>query len=97
MTRIDQFESVFKSADKPLFRYEPFSIGSLMVLTDLDDEAAESFAAFEKTGPWLKHIPQQAGSVVIFTEALAHGTLPWTADHERRALFSAIPRAIWRL
>jgi len=46
MTRIDQFESVFKSADKPLFRYEPFSIGSLMVLTDLDDEAAESFAAF---------------------------------------------------
>ena len=47
----------------------------------------ESFAAFEKTGPWLKHIPQQAGSVVIFTEALAHGTLPWTADHERRALF----------
>tara|TARA_B110000014_G_scaffold182964_1_gene132090 strand:+ start:491 stop:1351 length:861 start_codon:yes stop_codon:yes gene_type:complete len=45
MTRIDQFESVFKSADKPLFRYEPFSVGSLMVLTDLDDEAAESFAA----------------------------------------------------
>ncbi len=44
MTRIDQFESVFKSADKPLFRYEPFSVDSPMVLTDLDDEAAESFA-----------------------------------------------------
>lgn len=44
MTRIDQFESVFKSADKPVFRYEPFSVGSPMVLTDLDDEAAESFA-----------------------------------------------------
>ena len=44
MTRIDQFESVFKSADKPLFLYEPFSVGSPMVLTDLDDEAAESFA-----------------------------------------------------
>lgn len=44
MTRIDQFESVFKSADKPVFRYEPFSVGSHMVLTDLDDEAAESFA-----------------------------------------------------
>ena len=43
MTRIDQFESVFKSADKPVFRYEPFSVGSPMVLTDLDDEAAESF------------------------------------------------------
>ena len=44
MIRIDQFESVFKSADKPVFRYEPFSVGSPMVLTDLDDEAAESFA-----------------------------------------------------
>ena len=44
MTRIDQFESVFKSADKPVFRCEPFSVGSPMVLTDLDDEAAESFA-----------------------------------------------------
>jgi ectoine hydroxylase-related dioxygenase (phytanoyl-CoA dioxygenase family) len=47
----------------------------------------ESFAAFEKMGPWLKHIPQPAGSVVIFAEALTHGTLPRTADHERRALF----------
>ena len=44
MTRIDQFESVFKSADKPVFRYEPFSVGFPMVLTDLDDRAAESFA-----------------------------------------------------
>ena len=44
MTRIDQFESVFKSADKPVFRYEPFSVGSPMVLPDLDDGAAESFA-----------------------------------------------------
>ena len=46
-----------------------------------------SFAAFEKTGPWLRHVQQKAGSAVIFTEALTHGTLPWTADHERRALF----------
>lgn len=28
----------------------------------------------------------EAGDAVIFTEALMHGTLPWTADHERRAL-----------
>ncbi|MDA0747494.1 MAG: phytanoyl-CoA dioxygenase family protein, partial [bacterium] len=27
-----------------------------------------------------------AGSVVIFTEALTHGTAPWTAAHERRSL-----------
>tara|TARA_Y100000588_G_scaffold371790_1_gene443549 strand:+ start:84 stop:905 length:822 start_codon:yes stop_codon:yes gene_type:complete len=46
-----------------------------------------SFLHFDKTGPWLQHVPLQAGSAVIFTEALTHGTLPWTADRERRALF----------
>lgn len=45
MTKIDQFESVFKSADKPVFHYEPFSVGSSLVLTDFDDEAADNFAA----------------------------------------------------
>ncbi len=28
----------------------------------------------------------RAGDVLFFTEALVHGTNPWTADHERRAL-----------
>ena len=28
----------------------------------------------------------QAGSVVIFTEALCHGTAPWTGKHQRRSL-----------
>ena len=45
MTRIDQFESVFKSADKPVFRYEPFAVGSALALTDLDGDGAESFSA----------------------------------------------------
>jgi ectoine hydroxylase-related dioxygenase (phytanoyl-CoA dioxygenase family) len=26
------------------------------------------------------------GSVVLFTEAVTHGTAPWRADHERRTL-----------
>lgn len=30
--------------------------------------------------------PCKAGDLVIFNEAAVHGTLPWTADHERRAL-----------
>ena len=46
-----------------------------------------TFASLEETGPWLRHVHQKAGSVVIFTETLTHGTLPWTADHERRVLF----------
>tara|TARA_B100000686_G_scaffold348515_1_gene439747 strand:- start:929 stop:1780 length:852 start_codon:yes stop_codon:yes gene_type:complete len=34
----------------------------------------------------IEHIPMKAGDAVIFTEALTHGTLPWTAAHERRLL-----------
>ncbi len=30
--------------------------------------------------------PAKAGDMIIFTEALAHGTMPWKADHDRRAL-----------
>jgi len=31
-------------------------------------------------------VPLAAGDVVIFTEALTHGTAPWRAPHERRTL-----------
>jgi Phytanoyl-CoA dioxygenase (PhyH) len=31
-------------------------------------------------------VPMRAGDVLIFTEALTHGTLAWTAPHHRRAL-----------
>ena len=47
----------------------------------------ESFKSLTEPGPWIKPVPLRAGSAVLFTEALTHGTLPWTAEHERRALF----------
>jgi len=31
-------------------------------------------------------VPLGAGDLVVFTEALTHGTLPWQAAHERRTL-----------
>ncbi len=31
-------------------------------------------------------VPLKAGSAIIFTEALSHGTLPWAADYERRSM-----------
>lgn len=34
----------------------------------------------------LKHLPMKAGSALVFTEALTHGTQPWKATHERRTL-----------
>ena len=31
----------------------------------------------------VKQVEAKAGSVIIFTEALAHGTMPWTAERQR--------------
>ena len=42
MAKIDQFESVFKAADKPQFLYEPIGFENVLVITDLNDEAAAS-------------------------------------------------------
>jgi ectoine hydroxylase-related dioxygenase (phytanoyl-CoA dioxygenase family) len=42
--------------------------------------------SMEKQGLWLVQPPVKAGDALIFTEALTHGTRPWAADHERRAL-----------
>lgn len=45
----------------------------------------ESYREYEEIGP-VVHVPQKAGDVLIFTEALTHGTLPWKGMHERRSL-----------
>jgi ectoine hydroxylase-related dioxygenase (phytanoyl-CoA dioxygenase family) len=33
-----------------------------------------------------EQVDLRAGDLLFFTEALTHGTLPWTEDHERRSL-----------
>ena len=39
----------------------------------------------------------KAGDVVFFAEAATHGTLPWTADHDRRSvLYKYVERAACR-
>jgi hypothetical protein len=37
--------------------------------------------------PWIIPVSAPAGSAVIFTEAQAHGTLPWLGANERRTAF----------
>jgi len=32
-------------------------------------------------------VPGKAGTAILFTEALTHGTMPWTQNRERRTLF----------
>lgn len=43
-------------------------------------------AGTEPTDALVVEVPLAAGDVVVFTEALTHGTLPWRARHERLTL-----------
>ncbi len=52
MTNIDQFESVFKSALKDVFSYEPVEIRTVQVITDLEEGPAKAFA--DRTRAFLK-------------------------------------------
>ncbi|MDJ0945730.1 MAG: hypothetical protein QNJ30_19855 [Kiloniellales bacterium] len=42
MTKLDTFESVFKSADKPVFAYRAVTLGQVLLVTDLGEAAAEA-------------------------------------------------------
>ena len=42
--------------------------------------------SFERNVHYVVQPPLQAGDVLFFTEALIHGTMPWTAPHQRRSL-----------
>ena len=44
MSQIDQFESVFKAAAKPVFEVASVSVRTLLVVTDLDSRSAQAFA-----------------------------------------------------
>lgn len=46
----------------------------------------EDVRRLEAHPEWFKHLPLKAGSALVFTEALTHGTLPWKGSHERRTL-----------
>ena len=35
----------------------------------------------------VRQVPMKAGDCAVFTEALTHGTFPWTGAHQRRSLF----------
>lgn len=43
MTNVDQFESMFRSASRVVFRHERLSIESVLVVTDRDETSAQQF------------------------------------------------------
>ncbi len=48
--------------------------------------APREILAYQTHRDIVREVPVDAGDVLIFNEALVHGTLPWNGDHERRAL-----------
>ena len=49
-------------------------------------EIPREVRSFERPAHYVVQPPLEAGDVLFFTEALIHGTMPWTAAHQRRAL-----------
>jgi ectoine hydroxylase-related dioxygenase (phytanoyl-CoA dioxygenase family) len=45
------------------------------------------FTDLRRPNPLARAVCARAGSAVIFTEALSHGTLPWRGNHQRRTVF----------
>ena len=43
---------------------------------------------YEKYQEHIRQIVCKAGDVVVFTEAVTHGTLPWKASHPRRSILT---------
>jgi hypothetical protein len=41
---------------------------------------------WEQYQEFVMEINAKAGDAIIFSEACTHGTLPWNADHQRRAI-----------
>ena len=64
MSRIDQFESVFKSAAKPRFVHDDVHIARVLVLTDLNEAGAGAYG--QRVRDFLGGLGQ-------------HGTLAWEA------------------
>ncbi len=49
MTKLDQFESVFLAADKTALRYEKLAVEHVLVVSDLDGDAAEELSSRVQT------------------------------------------------
>lgn len=58
MTQLDQFESVFRAADKPLFEYAAPAVAKVLSVTDLAPSAARAFT--ERMGGFLSALGDPA-------------------------------------
>ena len=54
--------------------------------TNFKDNLPDEVRNFDRVPEYVVQPAVEAGDALFFTEALVHGTMPWTAAHERRAL-----------
>ncbi len=52
--------------------------------TNCREHLPDDVIRFERIPDYVVQPEVEAGDALIFTEALVHGTMPWTAEHERR-------------
>ncbi|MBJ19567.1 MAG: hypothetical protein GY910_09800 [bacterium] len=72
MTKIDQYESVFRSADKPVYTYQRIEPERILVVSDFVDEAARGFleqvrrflSVLDEGGPEWAHLDGDAFETV---------------------------------
>ena len=75
MTKVDQFESVFRSAARTVFQAKRVEIDSVLVVCDGDGSAAEEFAAECKKKP-LKHMPKPMNLDAVNKEMAKRASKP---------------------
>lgn len=57
-------------------------------------DAPPSLTRYEKYQDNVREVPCRAGSAIIFTEAITHGTLPWKGRKSRRTLLTRYNRGV---
>lgn len=65
MTKVDQFESTFKAAAKPVFKYEAPVVKQVLVLTDLPREEADAFGT--RTRVFMQVLDERADDEIEWT------------------------------
>ncbi|MEZ4464231.1 MAG: hypothetical protein R3F60_06295 [bacterium] len=87
MSRLDQFESVFRAAAKPVYRHEARVFSHALIVTDLPAEQAAAFG--ERVQSFLKGINGMRFTVVDASRAPTVGDLLALMDAERPDLVCA--------
>jgi len=86
--RIDEFESIFRSADKPIFHFAPPKVEKILLMSDLSGQEARTFE--EK----VRQFVESGEPGVIITWESIHGDEPDTRDELLKVVEAHAPDLI---